>query len=454
VVENAAGDKKSAAYKFGLAAAELAYNTRCEDVVLLDLRGRSPVTEFFVLATGTSPRQMRTVVEEVRDLGKKLGFSAWQTSGLESGKWILVDCVTVVCHVFDTESRDFYDLELLWGDCPRIDWRKELGLPEAPAGERESSARERFRKETGADEMEAQEEEARLEGDEEDEEGDADVDEDAEADSPVVVELPDESTGSNSVEFVEVDPPNKRRKRGRAVYPTPIRDEEDGAEKQGMHVVSSRGGAEESLDEDERERESELAADTDVEGVSDEDLPADRVTSRPMGGVSAGLSSTTIVEDDEEQQRGSHGREEDRRQGHRDEIPEAHESAAETTTVRKGQRPGEDVDLSTEGASVRGARRVLKNRASYGKPGPAAPGGVDVRKARGGVVKAGAKKMPGKKAGAKKAVVKKVTAQKVTAKKAGGKKAAAKKVTAKKRGGKKVAAKKVAKKGAVKKRGR
>src|SRR6185437_15206067 len=107
-----------------------------------------------------------------------------------------------------------------------------------------------------------------LSGDDvDDEEGDADVDEDAESDAPVVVELPDMSTGSNSVEFVEVDPPAKRRGRGRAVYPTPIGDEDAMEEEQGMRVVSSRGGAEQSLDEDEQERQSELAADTDVEAV-------------------------------------------------------------------------------------------------------------------------------------------------------------------------------------------
>mgnify|MGYP001548904698 FL=1 len=115
-----------------MAAAELAFNTRCEDVVLLDLRGKSPVTEFFIIATGTSPRQMRTVIDETRDLGKSMGFKAWQVSGYDSARWILVDCVHVVVHVFDNDSRDFYDLELLCGDSPRLVWRKELGLPPAP----------------------------------------------------------------------------------------------------------------------------------------------------------------------------------------------------------------------------------------------------------------------------------------------------------------------------------
>ena len=107
--------QRTGARPFALAAAELAANTRCENVVLLDLRSRSPVTEFFVIATGSSPRQMRTVVDEIRDLGKKSGFAPWRMDGYDSARWIVLDCVNVVIHVFDTDSRDFYDLELLWG---------------------------------------------------------------------------------------------------------------------------------------------------------------------------------------------------------------------------------------------------------------------------------------------------------------------------------------------------
>lgn len=125
-------------FEFALAAAELAAATRCTNVVVLDLRGRSPVTEFFVIATGSSARQMRTVADELEDLGKRINFKAWQKSGYDTAQWILVDFVHVVCHMFDEASRGFYDLEMLWGDAPRIDWRAELGLPpqaEIPAHE-------------------------------------------------------------------------------------------------------------------------------------------------------------------------------------------------------------------------------------------------------------------------------------------------------------------------------
>ncbi len=227
---------------FALAAAELAANTRCQDVVVLDLRGRSPVTEYFVIATGTSPRQMRTVVDEIVDLGQQTGFTAWQQSGYESARWIVLDCVNVVIHVFDGESRDFYDLELLWGDSPRVDWRQELGLPAAyePAA---GPVEEEEELEDVLEEEDAETADA----------GDADMDEEAEADLPVVTELPDESSGTNSVELVEIDPPSKQGKKGRDVFPTTVAEEEDAAaEEQAMGPMTDAADVLESLEEEEQ----------------------------------------------------------------------------------------------------------------------------------------------------------------------------------------------------------
>jgi ribosome-associated protein len=226
-------------------AAELAANTRCENVVILDLRGRSPVTEFFIIATGTSPRQMRTVVDEVSDLGKQNDFTPWQQSGYEGAKWIVLDCVNVVIHVFDSDSRDFYDLELLWGDAPRIDWRQELGLPpEAELPRRPMDIEEN-------DEEEVEEVES----------GDADLDEDAEVDGPVETEFPDESTGSNSVEFVEIDPPSKRGQKGRSVFPSQIPEPEDEtAEEQAMSPMDKQEEALAEIEEEESEMPTKRTA--------------------------------------------------------------------------------------------------------------------------------------------------------------------------------------------------
>jgi len=377
--------KKSTVHEFALAAAELAANTRGENVVLLDMRGRSPVTEFFLIVTGTSQRQMRTVADEIHELGAQVGFRAWRTSGYDAARWIVVDCVNVVVHVFDTDSRSFYDLELLWGDAPRIDWRAELGLPaDAYSHPAEVSAEDTFEDAADADMAEAEREEARLEGDAEE----SDLDEDQDNDAPVVTELPDLSTGSGSVEFVEIDPPGKRQGRDKACFPTPLHEQDDD-EAAGMHPVS-----EQSEDQDDRERREERLADRDAEAVAPGDLPAGQISVQPIGGVSAGMSSTPIVEDDEDQRRDA-----DETELNREEPPAVRPPA--TRRVAKA---------APKAAPARPGKAKPKRKAAA-KPKP-------VAKKKPAAKKAAAKKPAAKKAALKKPAPKKSPAKKAAAKKA------------------------------------
>ena len=106
--------------KFALATAKLAGDLHCEDIVVLDLKGLSPATDYFIIATGTSGQQMRTVCDEVSKLARQSKLSRFGRAGYEQGRWILLDLVDVVVHIFDTEYRDYYDLELLWGDAKRL----------------------------------------------------------------------------------------------------------------------------------------------------------------------------------------------------------------------------------------------------------------------------------------------------------------------------------------------
>lgn len=115
-------EKNSEAKAFALAAAKLAEERHCTDITVLDLRETSPATDFFVIATGTSDRQMRTVADEVSEIGREQGFPRFGRAGYDQGRWILLDFVTVVVHIFDSEYRQYYDLELLWGDAERIDY--------------------------------------------------------------------------------------------------------------------------------------------------------------------------------------------------------------------------------------------------------------------------------------------------------------------------------------------
>ena len=117
-----ADGQNNEARAFAQAAAKLADGRHCTDIAVLDLQGTSPATDYFVIATGTSDRQMRTVADEISDAAKERGFRRFGRAGYDQGRWILLDFVDVVVHLFDSEYRDYYDLELLWGDAERIDY--------------------------------------------------------------------------------------------------------------------------------------------------------------------------------------------------------------------------------------------------------------------------------------------------------------------------------------------
>lgn len=112
-----------ASRRFAIEAARLAAATRCNDVLVLELAGISPVTDFYVIATGTSPRQMRTVCDQIDELAQKNSFKSYHRSGYEGDTWIAVDYVDVVLHIFSAPARAYYDLENLWGDARHIDWQ-------------------------------------------------------------------------------------------------------------------------------------------------------------------------------------------------------------------------------------------------------------------------------------------------------------------------------------------
>jgi ribosome-associated protein len=112
--------RNAKARKFALTAAKIADERHCSDIVVLDLKGKSPVTDYFVIATGTSDRQRRTVADEVFEEARKQGIQRFGLAGYEQGRWILVDFVDVVIHIFDAEYRNYYDLEMLWGDAKKL----------------------------------------------------------------------------------------------------------------------------------------------------------------------------------------------------------------------------------------------------------------------------------------------------------------------------------------------
>ncbi len=103
-----------------LTAARLAAERHCTDIVVMDLTGISPATDYFMIATGTSDRQMRSVADEICQAAREQGQQRFGRAGYDQGRWILLDFFDVVIHIFDAEYRDYYDLELLWGDAERL----------------------------------------------------------------------------------------------------------------------------------------------------------------------------------------------------------------------------------------------------------------------------------------------------------------------------------------------
>ena len=104
--------------------ARLAVDRHCQDLIVLDLRGRSPITDFFVIATGTSDRQMSSLAREIDHTAARLGHRTLSIGGLPKATWVLIDLFDVVVHLFAPESRSFYDLEMLWGDAPKVRWKR------------------------------------------------------------------------------------------------------------------------------------------------------------------------------------------------------------------------------------------------------------------------------------------------------------------------------------------
>jgi ribosome-associated protein len=113
------------ARKLAVDTARLTAASHCTNVVILDVRGLSPITDFLVIGTGTSPRQMRTVVEEVMEMAEQRGDRPLSTNGIEGASWIIADFIDIVVHVFSPEARNYYDLDNLWGDARRVEWQDE-----------------------------------------------------------------------------------------------------------------------------------------------------------------------------------------------------------------------------------------------------------------------------------------------------------------------------------------
>lgn len=115
--------------ELALIAAEAASDKKAEDIMVIDVANLLVVTDYFVIATGQNDRQVRSIADEIEDqLREKTGIKPIGREGTEESKWVLLDFADIVVHVFQPEERDFYRLERLWGEAPRVE------LPESVTG--------------------------------------------------------------------------------------------------------------------------------------------------------------------------------------------------------------------------------------------------------------------------------------------------------------------------------
>lgn len=119
-------------------AAKAADRMKGEDVVVLDVSGPVVITDAFVLVSADNERLVNAIVDEIEDDLREAGAKPVRREGVREGRWALLDYGEIVVHVFRDEERDFYGLDRLWRDCPRIEVE---GLEQAAVEEGKDAAR-------------------------------------------------------------------------------------------------------------------------------------------------------------------------------------------------------------------------------------------------------------------------------------------------------------------------
>lgn len=111
-----------------LLAAEAASEKKAEDIVILEVSTLIGITDFFVIASGNNERQVSTIVDEVERRLREAGHKPYRREGEREQRWVLLDYLDIVVHVFHKEEREFYELERLWKDAARVPFSPQEDL--------------------------------------------------------------------------------------------------------------------------------------------------------------------------------------------------------------------------------------------------------------------------------------------------------------------------------------
>ncbi|WP_141431448.1 ribosome silencing factor [Bacillus sp. 03113] len=109
-----------------MTAVKAADDKRAEDIVVLDMKGVSLISDYFIICHGNSDKQVQAIAKEMKEKVEELGATVKRMEGFDEAKWILVDTGDVVAHIFHRDERSYYNLERLWGDAPTLNLQSEL----------------------------------------------------------------------------------------------------------------------------------------------------------------------------------------------------------------------------------------------------------------------------------------------------------------------------------------
>ncbi len=108
------------AKKIALLAREAAEDKQAEETALMDVSKLTSLSHYFLVMHGNSDRHVRAIAQNIMDVMDTHKVKCWHREGMESGQWVLLDYGPLIVHIFYKEIREFYNLERLWGDAPRL----------------------------------------------------------------------------------------------------------------------------------------------------------------------------------------------------------------------------------------------------------------------------------------------------------------------------------------------
>jgi ribosome-associated protein len=106
-------------------AAKAASDKKANDCLILEMGELFYLTDYFVICSGNNDRQVSRIHKEVEDRLRAQGAKPYRREGERFNRWVLLDYVDIVVHIFLQEEREYYDIERLWKDAPRVEWEEE-----------------------------------------------------------------------------------------------------------------------------------------------------------------------------------------------------------------------------------------------------------------------------------------------------------------------------------------